>query len=61
MPALKARASRAAVLIPAALALVPATADADSLRMTAKEVSLFRAVNAHTRSKWSHAADFAGT
>jgi len=34
MPALKARARRAAVLIPAALALVPATADADSLRMT---------------------------
>jgi uncharacterized protein YkwD len=46
MPALKTRAKRAAVLIPAALALVPSTAEAASLRMTVKEESLFNAVNA---------------
>jgi uncharacterized protein YkwD len=52
MPALRTRAKRAAVLIPAALALVPSAADAASLRMTAKEQSLFRAVNA-VRARYS--------
>jgi uncharacterized protein YkwD len=46
MPARRSRLRRAAVLISAALVLVPSTASAASLRMTAQEESLFRAVNA---------------
>lgn len=45
MPARKPRATRAAILTLAALVLVPETAHAASLRMTASEETFLRAVN----------------